>query len=90
MEPVALARSNRETRLIWCLWLSLSGFDGQFEQRNLLDMVLVAVPSGLRWAMPIYWCKLIEPKAQPLGIMLVTTTKHNTEEEDQWLNSILH
>ena len=36
--------SNREFCLIWRLWLSLPGFDGLFEQRNLLDMVLVVVP----------------------------------------------
>jgi len=28
------------------LWMSLSGSDGLFEQRNPLDMVLVAVPSA--------------------------------------------
>ena len=36
--------SNREIRLVWCLWLSLPGSDGLFEQRNPLDIVLVAVP----------------------------------------------
>ena len=42
-----MARSNREIRLIWCLWLSLSGSDGLFEQRIPLDMMFVAVPFGL-------------------------------------------
>ena len=42
--------SNREIRLVWCLWLSLPGSDGLFEQRKTLDMIFVAVPSGLRWA----------------------------------------
>ena len=47
---VSMGYSNREIRLVWCLWLSLSGSDGLFEQRNPLDMVFVAVPFGLRRA----------------------------------------
>ena len=38
--------SNRELRLIWCLWLSFPGSDGLFEQRTPLDMVFVAVLSA--------------------------------------------
>ena len=44
MELAPMVYSNREIRLIWCLWLSLPGSDELFEQRIPLDMVLVAVP----------------------------------------------